>query len=35
MKQYDKVRKVSTEQGDDKMTSSLLDSAYFEKKIVD
>ena len=30
--QYDEVRKVSTGQGDDYTTGSLLDFAYFEKK---
>ena len=32
IKQYDEVRKVSTEQGDDYTTGFLLDFAYFEKK---
>ena len=31
IKQYDKVRKVSTGQGDDYTTGCLLDFAYFEK----
>ena len=31
IKQYNKVRKVSTEQGDDWTTGCLLDFAYFEK----
>ena len=31
IKQYDKVRKVSTGQGDDYATGCLLDFAYFEK----
>ena len=31
IKQYDEVRKVSTEQGDDYTTGCLLDFAYFEK----
>ena len=33
IKQYDKVRKVSTGQGHDYTTGCLLDSTYFEKKI--
>ena len=32
IKQYLRVRKVSTGQGDDYTTGCLLDSAYFEKK---
>ena len=31
IKQYDEIRKKSTEQGDDYMTGCLLDFAYFEK----
>ena len=31
IKQYDEIRKVSTGQGDDYITSCLLDFAYFEK----
>ena len=31
IKQYDEIRKISTEQGDDYTTSCLLDFAYFEK----
>ena len=31
IKQYDEVRKISTGQGDDFTTGSLLDFAYFEK----
>ena len=31
IKQYDEVRKISTGQGDDYTTGSLLDFAYFEK----
>ena len=33
IKQYDKIRKLSTGQGDDYTTGCLLDFAYFEKKI--
>ena len=33
IKQYDKVRKISTGQGDDYTTGCLLDFAYFEKKL--
>ena len=33
IKQYDEVRKISTVQGDDYTTGSLLDFAYFEKKL--
>ena len=32
IKQYDKIRKISTEQGDDYTTGCLLDFAYFERK---
>ena len=32
IKQYDKIRKISTGQGDDYTTGCLLDFAYFEKK---
>ena len=32
VKQYDKIRKISTEQGDDYTTGCLLDFAYFERK---
>ena len=31
LKQYDKIRKISTGQGDDYATDFLLDFAYFEK----
>ena len=31
VKQYDKIRKISTGQGDDYTTGSLLDFSYFEK----
>ena len=31
VKQYDKIRKISTGQGDDYTTGCLLDFAYFEK----
>ena len=31
IKQYDKIRKISTGQGDDYATGCLLDFAYFEK----
>ena len=31
IKQYDKIRKISTGQGDDYTTGCLLDFAYFEK----
>ena len=31
IKQYDKIRKISTGQGDDYITGCLLDFAYFEK----
>ena len=31
IKQYDKVRKISTGQGDDYTTGCLLDFVYFEK----
>ena len=31
IRQYDKVRRVSTGQGDDNATGCLLDFAYFEK----
>ena len=31
IKQYDDIRKISTGQGDDYTTDSLLDFAYFEK----
>ena len=31
IKQYDKVRKISTGQGDNYTTGFLLDFAYFEK----
>ena len=31
IKQYDKIRKLSTGQGDDYTTGCLLDFAYFEK----
>ena len=34
-KPYDKIRKISTEQGDDYATGCLLDIAYFEKKIIE
>ena len=30
IKQYDEVRKISTGQGDDYTTGSLLDQAYFK-----
>ena len=33
IKQYDKVRKISTGQGDGYTTGCLLDFAYFEKKL--
>ena len=33
IKQYDKIRKIPTGQGDDYTTGCLLDFAYFEKKI--
>ena len=33
IKQYDKVRKISTGKGDDYTTGSLLDFPYFEKKL--
>ena len=33
IKQYHKVRKISTGQGDDHATGCLLDFAYFEKKL--
>ena len=33
IKQYDKVTKISTRQGDDYTTGCLLDFAYFEKNI--
>ena len=33
IKQHDKVRKISTGQGDDYTTGCLLDFAYFEKKL--
>ena len=33
IKQYEEVRKISTGQGDDYTTRSLLDFAYFEKKL--
>ena len=33
IKQYDEVRKISTGQGDDYTTGSLLDFAYFKKKL--
>ena len=33
IKQYDEIRKISTEQGDDYATGCLLDFAYFEKKL--
>ena len=33
IKQYDKIRKISTRQGDDYTTGCLLDFAYFEKNI--
>ena len=32
IKQYDEIRKISTEKGDDYTTSCLLDFAYFQKK---
>ena len=32
IKQYDEVRKISTEEGDNYTTGCLLDFAYFEKK---
>ena len=32
IKQYDKIRKISTGQGDDYTTGCLLDFSYFEKK---
>ena len=35
IKQYDEVRKVSTEQGDDYTSGCLLDLAYFKKEITD
>ena len=31
IKEYDKIRKISTGQGDDFAIGYLLDSAYFEK----
>ena len=31
VKQYDEIRKISTEQGDDYSTGCLLDFSYFEK----
>ena len=33
IKQYDEIRKISTEQGDDYTTSCLLNFAYFEKQL--
>ena len=33
IKQYDEVRKISTEQSDDFTTGCLLDFAYFEKQL--
>ena len=33
IKQYEKIRKVSTGQGDDYTTGCLLDFSYFEKKL--
>ena len=33
IKQYDEVRKISTEQSDDFTTGCLLDLAYFEKQL--
>ena len=33
IKQYDEVRKISTEQGDDYTTGCLLDFAYFWKEL--
>ena len=33
IKQYDEVKKVSTEQGDDYTSGCLLDLAYFKKKL--
>ena len=33
IKQYDEVRKISTEEGDDYTTGCLLNFAYFEKKL--
>ena len=35
IKQYDKIRKISTGQGDDYTTGCFLDFAYFEKKNTD
>ena len=35
IKQYNKIRKISTWQGDDYTTGCLLDFAYFEKKSID
>ena len=32
VKQYDKIRKISTGQSDDYTTGCLLDFSYFEKK---
>ena len=32
IKQYDKIRKISTGQGDDYTTGCFSDFAYFEKK---
>ena len=33
IKQYDEIRKISTEQGDDYTTGCLLDFAYFRKEL--
>ena len=33
IKQYDKIRKISTGQGDNYTTDCLLDFSYFEKKL--
>ena len=35
IKQNDKIRKISTGQGDDYTTGCFLDFAYFEKKNTD